>query len=291
MLYIATEEHWQSVVAPSLQAAGADMDRVLFLARGDDPARIKSVDDETELTELLVDNDIRVVCLDPLMSTLTSGADLYKSNEVRDSLDPWVRIAEKIDGVVLGVAHLVKSAASGDVVAAINGSSAFGEVARCVFGFAVDRQAEDGTRVMSQGKNSAGRDDLNLSYRIESALIVAADGRRGEVARFVMGDPTEVSVGDLMLAEGKQKRAMSAGQFLDAWFETHDGRPWMRVTEVVSAGARFGHSEDALAKARDRRGYLSGHNDGYQGEWYWGRPDAPELIEWLNEPEGRRHAS
>jgi AAA domain len=272
--YVATEEHWQSVVAPSLQAAGADMDRVLFLARGDDPARIKSVDDETELTELLVDNDIRVVCLDPLMSTLTSGADLYKSNEVREALDPWVRIAEKIDGVVLGVAHLVKTAASGDVVAAINGSSAFGEVARCVFGFAVDRQADDGTRVLSQGKNSAGYDGLNLSYRIEAAPIVAADGRRGEVARFVLGDPTNTSVSDLMMAEGKQKRPMSAGQFLEAWFDTHPETEWIPVTDIVSAGERFGHTEDALARARDRRGYQTGKDALH---WYWGTPDAAPL--------------
>lgn len=269
--YLATEEHWQSVVTPSLTAASADMDRVYFMQRGDDPATVKAVPDEAALTAAFDDKGIRVVVCDPLMSTLTSGADLYKSNEIRDALEPWVRIAEKIDGVVLGVTHLVKSAASGDVVAAINGSSAFGEVARAVFGFAVDHQGDDGTRIMSQGKNSAGRDGLNLTYRIEAAPITADDGRGGEVARFVMGDPTEVSVSDLLLAEGKQKRPMSAGQWLEAWFDTHADVTWLPVTEVISAGQRFGHTEDALARARDRRGYLTHKNE---LAWFWARPDA-----------------
>ena len=140
-----------------------------------------------------------------------------------------------------------------------------------MFGFAVDRQADDGTRVMSQGKNSAGRDGLNLTYRIASAPIIADDGRSGEVARFILGDPTEVSVGDLLLAEGKQKRPMSAGQWLDAWFDTRPDAAWLPDAEVISAGERFGHTEDALARARDRRGYRT-HKD--ELSWYWARSDA-----------------
>jgi AAA domain len=81
-----------------------------FVHRGDDPARIKLADDEAELTELFRENDVRVAVLDPMMSTLTSGADLYRSNEVREALDPWVRISEAIDSVVLGITHLTKAA-------------------------------------------------------------------------------------------------------------------------------------------------------------------------------------
>ncbi|MGQ9349730.1 AAA family ATPase [Mycolicibacterium gilvum] len=269
--YIATEEHWESAVAPSLHAAGADMDRVFFVERGDEPARIKATADENALTEMFAASDIRAVVLDPLMSTLTSGADLYKSNEIREALDPWVRIAEKIGGVVLGVTHLVKTAASGDVVAAINGSSAFGEVARSVFGFAVDRESDDGTRIMSQGKNSAGRDNLNMTYKIEPVPFTALDGRRGEAPRFVLGEPTDTKVGDLMMAEGKQKRAMSAPQWLEAWFDSHPHTPWMTAAEIVAAGARFGHGEDSLAQARYRKGYLV-HKDPLG--WSWAKPDA-----------------
>lgn len=60
----------------------------------------------------------------------------------------------------------LRKAPNGDVVAGINGSSAFGEVARSIFGFAKD--LESGERILSQAKNSAGEEDLALTYRIES---------------------------------------------------------------------------------------------------------------------------
>jgi hypothetical protein len=55
--------------------------------------------------------------------------DIHRNNEPRVHLEPWARIAERINGVVIGVVHLTK-APKGDVVAAINASSVFGEVAR-----------------------------------------------------------------------------------------------------------------------------------------------------------------
>ena len=56
------------------------------------------------------------------------------------------------------------------VVAAINGSSAFGEVARAVIAFTLNLQSGDGTGVLSQEKNNAGQCDLALEYAIESTI-------------------------------------------------------------------------------------------------------------------------
>ena len=56
------------------------------------------------------------------------------------------------------------------VVAAINGSSAFGEVARAVIAFTLNLQSGDGTGVLSQEKNNAGQCDLALAYAIESTI-------------------------------------------------------------------------------------------------------------------------
>jgi AAA domain len=79
VLYVATEEHWQSIVMPSLVAAGAAMDRIHFIQRGDDPARINSINDEKDLTALLQDNNIQAVFLDPLMGSIAGGADLTRT--------------------------------------------------------------------------------------------------------------------------------------------------------------------------------------------------------------------
>ena len=82
--------------------------------------------------------------------------------------------------------HLIK-VPSGDIVAAINGSSAFGEVARAVIAFAKDPESED-VRVLSQEKNNAGRSDLALAYRIESAIVTTDDGKQTPVGSSASWD-------------------------------------------------------------------------------------------------------
>lgn len=210
--YVATEESWHHTVAPSLRAAGADMQRVFFIRRGGNPAKINALDDRDELVDLLRLHSIRAVVLDPLMSaSLKGSADAYRSNEVREALEPWAYIAETIDGVVLVITHLTKAAR--DVTAGINGSSAFGEVARCVFGFAIDKEADDGTRVMTQAKNSAGAEGLNLAYRIGKQAVGMDDGGTAAMARFELIGATDKTVGQLLNDEqtvASKPRARSA---------------------------------------------------------------------------------
>ena len=170
--YIAREEAVEYIVKPSFRAHGADLGRVYFpeaetLIDGESSTGPVTVGDIASLTEQLIEADVHLVVVDPLMSMLGSKTDVNRNNEVRAILDPWRTLAEQINGVVLGVAHLNKSG-NGDVVAGINGSSAFGEIARAVFGFAKDPQSEDGDRVMSQEKNSLGDETLALRYRTTS---------------------------------------------------------------------------------------------------------------------------
>lgn len=247
--YVATEEAWKHTVVPSLKAAGADMKRVFFMQRGGEPARITASYEEAELTARFRANNIRVVVLDPLMSTLGgSKLGINHTNEVREALDPWVRISEAIDGVVLGITHLTKSAR--DVTAGINGSSAFGEVARCVFGFAVDKEADDGTRVMTQSKNSSGVDGLNLTYRIGTQDVTVTDGRTASMARFELGNPTDRDVRTILAEEQATGGQKTATADCTAWL-----RGYLKVKgqtqrlEVVADGAGLGFSESAIKRA------------------------------------------
>ncbi|OBJ98361.1 hypothetical protein A9W96_01830 [Mycobacterium sp. 1245852.3] len=163
--YIAAEESATYVLKPALRAAGADMSRIFMprvKAAGGQYVSLLASDDEREMTKYLIKAGVRMLVVDPVMATLGRKVDIYRSNELREALDPWVRIAEAIDGVVIGIVHFVKGS-TGDLVASINGSSAFGEVARCVFGFAKeDSTSGEALRVMTQGKNACGREDLSL---------------------------------------------------------------------------------------------------------------------------------
>ena len=142
-----------------------------------------------------------VVIVDPIMATIDRKVDIYRNNELRAALAPWVNIAEEINGIVIGIVHLVKGRNS-DVVGAVNGSSAFGEVARCVFGFVKDPDNRK-TQVMSQVKNSCGPEDLSLAYEIRAEEITTDSGRTGVVPLFVMGDESDLSVEDILGSDGR----------------------------------------------------------------------------------------
>lgn len=199
--YIAAEETATYVLKPALRAAGADMSRIITpkvkIAEGE-YVSLLATDDERAMTEYLTRNKVTVIIVDPVMATFKSKVDIYRSNELREALTPWIRIAEAIDGIVIAVVHFVKGT-TGDLVASINGSSAFGEVARCVFGFAKENSPSgDALRVMSQGKNACGREDLSLEYTIESKWVTVSTGEEVEVGTFVLGDESDVSASDLL---------------------------------------------------------------------------------------------
>lgn len=198
--YIAAEESHKYVLKPSLRAANADMKRVVTpkvkLASGQ-YVSILAEDDEAALTAELVKREVRVIVVDPIMDTFKSAVDLYRSNELRPALAPWVRIAEAIDGIVIAIVHFVKGT-TGDIVASINGGSAFGEVARCIFGFAKDSEPDSDLRVMTQAKNSCGIEGLSLEYTIEREDVTVSTGKSAKVGRFKLGSESDVSVAEII---------------------------------------------------------------------------------------------
>jgi hypothetical protein len=204
--YIASEEALEYVVKPGLQTAGANMDNFTFpeVKMNGEAVALMSDTDEQELTKQLVAEGVTVVIVDPIMATIRSKVDIYRNNELRQALNPWVRIARRINGTVIGIVHLNKGT-SGDVVASVNGSSAFGEVARCVFGFTKDPECEP-ERVMSQVKNSCGPGDLSLTYEIQAEVFTADTGRQGLIPVFGITGESDTTVGEILAAAGGKRR-------------------------------------------------------------------------------------
>ena len=268
--YIATEESWRHMIKPSLRAAGADMRRVKCVQATSDgrESKLLAATDEGALTEAFIAAEVSIVVLDPLMGTVDGKTDIYRNNETREVLDPWRRIAEKIGGLVIGIAHLTK-APSGDIVAAIQGSSAFGEVARSVFGFAKDG---DGNRIMSQAKNSAGREDLAVEYTVDPIQVTTDTGKAAEVARFEITGKSDRDVGDVLREQARGGRSSGGGAAVGRWLADYlaDGPRW--AAAGIAAGEREGYSKDRLKRARLDCG-IESVRDGKEGRWYWATPE------------------
>ena len=98
-----------------------------------------------------------MVALDPLMSAISDTLDTHVNRQVRQALDPLARIADRTGAIVAGIAHFNKSGGT-DASSLITASGAFKDVARFIFAFAADD--DDGTKVITQTKNSLGHSDL-----------------------------------------------------------------------------------------------------------------------------------
>lgn len=290
--YIATEEDLDAMVKPSLRAAGSDVDRLFYPEVMVDESEliIASQADEIELTNELLDNDIRLLIVDPIMSTLGSGVDIHRNNEVRAAIQPFVNIAQKMNGLVVGIAHYRKSgAASG--VAALTGSSAFGEVARSVFGFMKGGQEPDDPRVMSQSKNSAGAEDLALQYQLELTPVLFPDGVAASMTRFKILGPSDVTVEDLMAEGGVQNRTKV--DEAAAWLEDYLLMNGSSSSKQVKIDARKDAdlSEDALKRAC-RKLKIIVTNKSINGKprvTFWSLPVSNDTDEADNEGDWRDH--
>jgi hypothetical protein len=258
--YIASEESLEQVVKPGLQLAGANMDNIVFpkVTFNGEVIALMSDRDEAELTKQLEARGVTAIFVDPIMATIRRKVDIYRNNELRDALNPWVRIAQRIGGTVVGVVHLTKGT-SGDVVAAVNGSSAFGEVARCVFGFAKDPQSDECERVMSQVKNACGVEDLSLTYEIDVKVFTADSGRNGLMPVLNITGDSDTTVSEILSTTGTKLRE-SMRQVLNFV----NSRTETGAETVVDAGlAKSPNTAQNMLRRLYKRGYIDNPKHGH----------------------------
>ena len=171
--------------------------------------------------------------------------------------------------MVNGVAHLTKDN-NRDVVAALNGSSAFGEVPRAVFGFAKDPQSEHDHRVMSQVKNSAGYEDLSLAYVIEPVPVATDSGKSAEVGKFVIVGNSERTVNDI-LGEPTHQRATARDE-CEAWLRGYMSEKGKVPSALVKAeGDRLGYRVRTIQRAASELGMVI-DDEGFPRQTYWTLP-------------------
>lgn len=270
--YLAGEESLKYNVLPSLIASGADTSmmirpKVTFVTP-DGKTEIVGMmpnQDMRDLTEQFIDAGVKLVVVDPLMEYMGTDIDVYKNNEVRAKIKPWAKLAEDIDGVVIAIMHLNKSG-NGDVVAGINGSSAFGEVARAVFGFAIDPDDEDGDRIMSQEKNSIGVEGAAWVYRMEGKLITNSEGKTGDFGTFQLIGDSDRTVGEV-LRDSSASRPDDSGDLKSVvldFLESSGGIA--RVSDIQKEVRDSGHN---FKTAQNQKGKWGIKSCKPEGVWSW----------------------
>lgn len=257
VLYLGTEDSWEYTLAPRFDAADADPSKVFRLY-------VETETGEEDVVSLAVDLDslraeieatgARLIVLDALLSTFGS-AKLTEQGVVRRHLEPLARLAQELNIAVVGVAHFRKASDS-NPLHMLAGSVEFGQVVRSAIGFAPDREAEDGSCVLSLIKTNLAPSGLpSLRYRIEPCTVDTADGPT-DVGRFVLLGETDQGVEDLLnrehtTAEDRSERDECA-EWLLSFLESQKPGWEAPRAEVMKAARKEGFSVATLNRAKVR---------------------------------------
>jgi len=251
---LALEEQDEYTVKPSLRAVNADMTRIYrpYITCDGKDVPILAIRDEDRLRDWLIDRQIRVLIVDPIMATFDRNMNINANNEVRAYLQPYSRLAQAIKGAVIGVAHL-KKAQTDDLVAGITGSSAFGEIPRAIFGFA--RKPDTDEHVMSQHKNSAGRLGFSVTYTLTPTNIDTDSGLKTEMVYFDITGDSDITVEDMMMAG--EVNAHGKIQACTIWLrDLLEIESYLPQNAIAKLGAAEGFNERMLYRAASKIGVV-----------------------------------
>ncbi len=276
VIIVATEDSWEFTIVPRLMAAEADLSKVFRVEAADpDEYGVSLPRDIGELSSIALQSEVALILLDPLMSRVDSKLDTHKDSEVRQALEPLVRMADKGGAAVLGLIHVNKSGSS-DPLTSLMGSRAFSAVSRAVLYVAEDPDNPE-IKVVGQPKNNLGRSDLpELTYSLTQVSVGEWEGEI--ITSVTLKWEKEQKPGRLrtiLSTKTQRSRTDDAATWLEFYLH-QNGRSLSK--DIKEAGEKEGYSESTLKRAAANIGVVS-TSEGFPRVTYWELPGSEFLFE------------
>ncbi len=267
------EDGVEDSLLPRFLACGGEQSGMHFVhaTRGDDGVALPfdpACDMEGLAAAARSIDDVRLLILDPVVSAVQGDGN--KNNEVRRALQPLVEFAGVSGAAVLGVTHFTKGTAGRDPLERVNGSIAFGALARMVL--ATARPERDGERRrLVRAKSNIGPSGGGFTYDLEQGAVPGHPDLVGQ--RVVWGEPLEGSarelIGEVETPAGEDGSAVDrAAEWLAAFLGHGEGAAASAVKDAASA---MGHSAISLRRAKAALG-VEAVKQGLHGGWTWRMP-------------------
>lgn len=274
VVLVSAEDDVADTIRPRLDAAGADVSRVVALGgvhavdeRGRAYVAMLDLSRHVAAIERAIQSvpDCRLVIVDPVSAYL-GATDSHKNAEVRGVLAGLATLAAKHRVALLTVSHLNKSAGNPAIYRA-TGSLAFVAAARAAWSVSRDKD-DPRRRLMLPVKNNIAPDTGGLAFRVEPRDPGGAPVLEWEP------DPVTVSADDALAAErdrGGRTERDDAADWLQDYLADGPKPAGVAMTEARAAG----FTQRTIGRAKALAGVRT-HKAAFGGGWVWTLADPAE---------------
>lgn len=275
------EDDPRDTIVPRLSAAGADLDRVHFVATcTDERAPRRPFDLATDVAALSshlagMNPPPALLIVDPIVSAVSG--DSNQGSSVRRALQPLVELAQDRRCAILGISHFSKGTQGRDPTERVTGSLSFGAVARVVMATAKLPDHEGGGRILVRSKSNIGIDSGGFRYAIENVdtgLIGAIPSI--PAIRVVWGTAMNGTARELLnLADAENNtEAKTEQQEAAEWLRDLLSDGPARRTAIMKAAGEQGFSETTVKRA-GRSLSVTMRGEGFGAGTCWSLPPKP----------------
>lgn len=184
VLFMSAEDDPETTLVKRLKRMGADLPRISFTTR------YFRLEEEALgwIEQHVIENDIKLVILDPLLAYMQGGIDMNKANETRPFMTRLRELAQATGCTIVGLRHLTKADKEKAIFRGLGSIDISASVRSIVqVGYHPDN---DEQRVMVHEKH-------NLSRRGASQKYSLVDSRKGDVPDLRWDGECDLTAADL----------------------------------------------------------------------------------------------
>lgn len=284
VLYMGFEDSEEKTIVPRFIAAQAAMDRVFFLNsvdilddNGDPvldrhgqkidasfriPRDIDALDDELDRIRNETGQEVGIIVIDGLFDVLDGKKDSHKQQDMRDSLRPLARLAQRRGIAVLLIRHFSKSPGT-KATGAGGGSIAFTAIARSVLTLGRDEHGHAHLAVAKSNLASLPPKEIpSFGYQ-----ILPTDGI--DAGHLEWSSDSGITADEIVGGRAQEKPLDKADRIAAMLKELFWAQDEILGTEINSALASFDASVNTKTEAKRRAGLQIKESAGRATVWEW----------------------
>ena len=279
VVVLTAEDPLDSIVRPRLEAAGADLTRIVSLAIEDQHGEREPTIGPADLMHIeaaIREVDAKLVIIDPLVAYLPADINSHRDQDVRRAFAPLRALAERTRACITFLRHLNKFV-NGDPLYRGGGSIGIIGAVRSGLIMALDPDDAEEDRTLQRRVLAPLKSNLGAAPALRLRLEVApgCQNRPGAPIVVVWDGPCDQTAASLLAGRVDPARRNELEAAVEFLRELLAGGRTISAKEGIAAARAQGHSNRTIERARVRLG-VDAYREEFRGPWRWFLPSPRE---------------